>query len=62
MYREVQFALPKELSERQRRAVASSFAKRLTTGERLPYTLALHRGGADGDNHPRPPDVLRADQ
>ena len=48
LYREVQFALPKELNEGQRRELASGFAKRLTEGERLPYTLAIHRG--DGEN------------
>ena len=48
LYREVQFALPKELSEDERRELASGFAKRLTEGERLPYTLAVHRG--DGEN------------
>ena len=48
LYREVQFALPKELSEEPRRELASGFAKRLTEGERLPYTLAIHRG--DGEN------------
>ena len=48
LYREIQFALPKELNEEQRRELASGFAKRLTEGERLPYTLAVHRG--DGEN------------
>ena len=48
LYREVQFALPKELSEAERRELAFGFAKRLTEGERLPYTLAIHRG--DGEN------------
>ena len=48
LYREVQFALPKELSEGQRRELACGFAGRLTEGERLPYTLAIHRG--DGEN------------
>ena len=48
LYREVQFALPKELNEGQRRELASGFAKRLTDGERLPYTLAVHRG--EGEN------------
>ena len=48
LYREVQFALPKELSEDERRELASRFAKGLTEGERLPYTLAIHRG--DGEN------------
>ena len=48
LYREVQFALPKELSGDERRELSSGFAKRLTEGERLPYTLAIHRG--DGEN------------
>ena len=50
LYREVQFALPKELSESQRRELASGFARRLTEGEQLPYTLAIHRGDPDGEN------------
>ena len=50
LYREVEFALPRELNERERHEVASSFAKNLTGEERLPYTLAVHRGGQDGGN------------
>ena len=50
LYREIQFALPRELNEPQRRELASGFARRLTEGERLPYTLAIHRGGPDGEN------------
>ena len=50
LYSEVQFALPKELNEEERREAASSFAERLTGGERLPYTLAIHRGGTNGEN------------
>ena len=50
LYSEVQFALPKELSAAGRREVAADFAKQLTGPERLPYTLALHRGGEDGEN------------
>ena len=50
LYREVQFALPKELNEAERRELASGFARRLTEGEQLPYTLAIHRGGPDGEN------------
>ena len=30
--------------------MASGFARRLTEGEQLPYTLAIHRGGPDGEN------------
>ena len=50
LYSEVQFALPKELNEDERREAASSFAERVCSGERLPYTLAIHRGGATGEN------------
>ena len=50
LYSEVQFALPKELNEDERREAASGFAERLTGGERLPYTLAIHRGGTNGEN------------
>ena len=50
LYREIQFALPRELNEQERRELASGFARRLTEAERLPYTLAIHRGGPDGGN------------
>ena len=50
LYSEVQFALPKELNEAERREAASSFAGQLTGPEKLPYTMAIHRGGADGEN------------
>ena len=50
LYRQVEFALPRELNDRERVEVASSFAKNLTGEERLPYTLAVHRGGEDGGN------------
>ena len=42
--------MPKELNEDERREAASRFAERLTGGERLPYTLAIHRGGTNGEN------------
>ena len=47
LYREVQFALPRELNPGQRRELAVGFAERLTAKENLPYTLAVHRGGGD---------------
>ena len=50
LYSEVQFALPRELDAGRRQALAGAFAERVCAGERLPYTLALHRGGADGEN------------
>ena len=50
LYRQVEFALPRELDERQQRELAGEFAQHLTGEERLPYTLAIHRGGQDGEN------------
>ena len=50
LFREITFALPKELNKGQRRELASGFAAGVTEGERLPYTLAIHRGGPDGEN------------
>ena len=47
LYSELQFALPVELDEGQRRDLASTFAQQMTGGERLPYTLAMHRGGGE---------------
>ena len=44
LFQQVEVALPGELDERQRRDLARSFAGRLTGEERLPYTLAIHRG------------------
>ena len=46
-YREVQIALPRELDRDRRRELAHEFAEHLTARERLPYTLAIHRGGGD---------------
>ena len=50
LYSEVQFALPKEIGEAGRRELAVEFAERVCSKERLPYTLAIHRGGANGEN------------
>lgn len=47
LFREVEFALPVELDEGERREVALEFAQYLTSRERLPYTLAIHRGGGE---------------
>ena len=46
LFREVEFALPRELNEGEQVELAREFASKLTSagGERLPYTLAVHRG------------------
>ena len=60
LYSEVQFALPKELGEAERRELAGDFTERVCSQERLPYTLAIHRGRGERREPPRAPDVLRA--
>ena len=48
LFKEVEFALPVELTLDQQRELVDEFARHLTDGERLPYTLAIHAG--DGEN------------
>ena len=45
VYREIEFALPKELSDGENSALAHEFAERLSrvSGGHTPYTLAMHR-------------------
>jgi hypothetical protein len=45
LFKEVEFALPIELTLDQQRVLVDDFAKYLTEVERLPYTLAIHKGG-----------------
>ncbi len=47
LFVEVECALPKELNAAQQRALAHGFAAELTGQERLPYTMALRRGGGE---------------
>lgn len=44
LFKEVEFALPVELTLDQQRELVDEFARHLTEGERLPYTLAIHAG------------------
>ena len=55
LFREVEFALPVELDEGERRELALEFAQSLTREERLPYTLAIHRGLSDEPGKPNNP-------
>ena len=41
LFREIQFALPRELNEQERRELASGFARRLTEGERLCSMISI---------------------
>jgi len=45
LFKEVEFSLPIELTLPQQRELVSEFARHLTRGECLPYTLAIHAGG-----------------
>ena len=49
LFREVEFALPRELNEGKQVELAREFASKLANadGERLPYTLAVHRGNGE---------------
>lgn len=55
LYVEVQVALPNELDPRQRRELAAAYAERLCGGERLPHTIAIHRGVAKDVGKPDNP-------
>ena len=49
LFREVEFALPREMNDKQRAALVADFAEQVI-GNQLPCTLAVHRGGKDGGN------------
>ena len=55
LFVEVQFALPKELDRSQQRDLARAFARQLTDKERLPYTVAVHRGASKEKGKPANP-------
>jgi len=55
LFVEVQVALPVELDRSQQRDLARAFAERLTDGESLPYTLAIHRGESKEPGKPDNP-------
>jgi hypothetical protein len=45
LFKEIEFALPVELTLDQQRELVEEFVRYLTDAERLPYTLAIHAGG-----------------
>ncbi len=45
LFKRLEFALPTALSADEQRELAVGFARHLTDGEQLPYTLAIHAGG-----------------
>jgi hypothetical protein len=52
LYVSADFALPRDLDEDERIALARAFAHALTDAEHLPYTLAIHAGrDAGGEEH-----------
>lgn len=69
LFKEVEFSLPVELTLDEQRELAEAFARHLTAAERLPYTLAIHRGGDENphchlmiserinDGHARTPET-----
>ena len=55
LFVEVQVALPNELDSSQQCEVARAFARQLTQEERLPYTVAVHRGESKEKDKPDNP-------
>lgn len=44
LFKEIEFALPRELSAKKQKSLALDFAKSITEKDNLPYTLAIHEG------------------
>ena len=57
LFVQVEVALPVELDQEQRRDLARSFGQELTGSERLPYTMAIHRGESQKPGKPDNPHV-----
>lgn len=55
LFREVEFALPVELSREQQVEAARKFASRVCDAERFPYSLAIHRGASRESGKPDNP-------
>lgn len=51
LFKELEFALPRELSQEQSVALAKQFAAHVTQSEHLPYTMAVHRGANPEELH-----------
>lgn len=47
LFRQVEFALPVEFTLEEQIALAHDFAQHLTAAEKMPYTLAIHKGAYD---------------
>lgn len=51
LFKEIEFALPRELSQEQSVVLARQFADHVTQSEHLPYTMAVHRGANPEELH-----------
>lgn len=54
LYREIEFALPRELSLEQQKKLSHAFAERLATldkGEKMPFTFAIHTDKENENPH-----------
>ncbi|MGD7646317.1 MobA/MobL family protein, partial [Ralstonia pseudosolanacearum] len=47
LFKQIEFSLPVELTLDQQQELVDEFARHLTEVERLPYTLAIHKGGGN---------------
>ena len=55
LFREIEFALPLELDREQQVELAREFAAKLTSDERMPWSLAIHEGKAKEPGKPDNP-------
>ena len=62
LFREVEFALPKELNEGDQVEMAREFASKLTSAGGERFALYAGRASRQGREPPRPPDDLGAGQ
>ena len=62
LFREVEFALPRELNEGDQVELAREFASKLTSGGRRTVALYAGRASRQGGEPPRPPDDFGAGQ
>jgi len=51
LFKEIEFALPRELTKDQAIKLSTAFAEHLTATEKLPYSLAVHQGRKSSDLH-----------
>ena len=44
LFKQLEFAIPKELKPEEQKELVNSYVTQLTAGEKLPYSYAIHKG------------------